>query len=75
MLARILMSDSVACTPQKYLLPVLGRPNLKVLTDAFVFRVLSEKVGGLVEARGVEFEYEGKVHEITAAKEVIVCAG
>ncbi|TBU27831.1 GMC oxidoreductase [Dichomitus squalens] len=57
-----------------YIVPALDRPNLKVLTAAYVNRVLTKKEGDDVVATGVEFEHGGNVHVVHAAKEVILCA-
>ena len=60
---------------QAYLLPALDRPNLKVLPGAYVCRIVTEVGNGGVVARAVEFEYNGKRHIVSAAREVIVSAG
>ncbi|KAI1783604.1 GMC oxidoreductase, partial [Ganoderma leucocontextum] len=57
-----------------YLFPALDRPNLKVLTGAYVNRIVTKKGGEVVVATGVEFEHGGQVHVVHAAKEVILCA-
>jgi len=54
-----------------YLAPVRGRPNLKVLTDSPVRRVLVEN--GC--AAGVEVERNGSVETIRARREVLLCGG
>lgn len=58
-----------------YLTPALDKPNLKVLTDAYVQKILTQNYGEGVTASGVEFEYDGSVHKVFARKEVILCAG
>ena len=59
---------------QSYLFPALGRPNLAVLTEAYVTRVLtSQREGGLV-ATGVEFRHGGKTHVVHVGKEAILSA-
>ncbi|EKM50075.1 uncharacterized protein PHACADRAFT_213839 [Phanerochaete carnosa HHB-10118-sp] len=58
-----------------YLLPILDRPNLKVLTEAYVCRILTEGEGESVVARGVEFEHGGRTQKAFAAREVILSAG
>lgn len=58
-----------------YLLPVLDRPNLKVLTEAYVGKILTEGKDDNVVARGVEFEYHGKRLQSFATLEVILSAG
>ncbi|QRM34621.1 FAD-dependent oxidoreductase (plasmid) [Microvirga sp. VF16] len=54
-----------------YLYPVMDRPNLTVLTSAYVNRVI---VDGQV-AVGVEFAWQGQVHTIRAASEIVLSAG
>nr|XP_027211315.1 glucose dehydrogenase [FAD, quinone]-like [Penaeus vannamei] len=58
---------------QAYLRPALRRnPNLHVLYDAFVYRVLFNKHK---RAIGVQYNYRGRVYTAYAKKEVIVSAG
>jgi choline dehydrogenase len=54
-----------------YLHPVLGRPNLTLVTGAHVNRLVLE--GG--RAVGVEADRDGEVTEIRAEREVILSAG
>lgn len=54
-----------------YLRPNLGRPNLKVLTEAQATRILLE---GNV-AKGVEFVHRGQKYSVEATREVILSAG
>jgi choline dehydrogenase len=54
-----------------YLYPVMGRPNLKVETFAFVNRVLFE--GN--RAVGVDYTRYGRRHEEARGGEVILCGG
>jgi choline dehydrogenase-like flavoprotein len=54
-----------------YLHPALGRPNLDVITDALVLRVLLEGT----RAVGVELERHGVVEQLRAEREVLVSAG
>jgi len=54
-----------------YLRPNLGRPNLKVLTEALASKIVLE---GAV-AKGVEFTHQGSHYKITAEKEVIISGG
>lgn len=56
-------------------MPALGRPNLKVLTGAFVTKIITSNNACELAARGVEFEYDGKICSVSARKEVILCAG
>lgn len=57
--------------PTSYLHPAMSRPNLTVLTRAFVHRVVIE--GG--RASAVEFRWNGQVHRIGSQREVILSAG
>jgi choline dehydrogenase len=54
-----------------FLRPVLGRPNLKVETDALTQRVLIENG----RAVGVRFSQRGRIREARAEGEVILAAG
>jgi choline dehydrogenase-like flavoprotein len=54
-----------------YLAPHLGRPNLQVITDAQVTRVLLQER----RATGVELQQGGARRELQARREVLVCAG
>jgi choline dehydrogenase-like flavoprotein len=54
-----------------YFEPNRGRPNLTVLCDASVNKVILEGT----TATGVSFTYKGHTHEIKAKKEVLVCGG
>ena len=54
-----------------YLEPARGRPNLRILTDALVTRVVV--AGG--RAGGIEYEQGGERRRIEAAREVILAAG
>ncbi len=54
-----------------YTYPYMDRPNLTVLTDALVTRVLLDNQ----TATGVEFVYEDKTHRIAAGVEVILSLG
>lgn len=61
-----------------YFLPNAERPNLHLLTSAYVKRIEFEKVGGEVVTTGVSFERDGKetiVKAREASGEVILCAG
>jgi choline dehydrogenase len=57
--------------PDAYLYPVMDRPNLTVLTGAFVFKLTIEGTA----VTGVEFEWRGELHAIKASSEVILSAG
>ena len=54
-----------------YLTPHLGRPNLKVLTDARTTRILMEGP----RAVGVEARIGGQLQQFKASREVLLCAG
>jgi choline dehydrogenase-like flavoprotein len=45
---------------RQYLLPVLGRPNLTVLTEAKTLKVETERVGASTVTRGVTFQLKGQ---------------
>ncbi|MEX8192515.1 GMC family oxidoreductase [Comamonas guangdongensis] len=60
------------CSAAKaYLTPVRGRPNLEVITQARVLRVLLEGR----RAVGVEYEQGGQVRQLRCRREVLLCAG
>ncbi|HEX8978061.1 MAG TPA: GMC family oxidoreductase N-terminal domain-containing protein [Solirubrobacteraceae bacterium] len=54
-----------------YLHPVLARPNLELVTDAQVTRLLLDGTS----ARGVEIDRGGELAEVRAEREVILSAG
>lgn len=54
-----------------YLTPNLNRPNLQVFTGAHTTRILLERK----RAVGVEFQHEGALKQLKAAREVLLCAG
>ncbi|KZT10003.1 GMC oxidoreductase [Laetiporus sulphureus 93-53] len=58
-----------------YLLPVIDRPNLKVLTEAYVTKIVTLRDGGELNASGIEFECNGRTYTVYAGKEVILSAG
>ena len=60
---------------QGYLFPVLGRPNLKVLVEAQVNRIVTSKENGELVARAVEFEHGGRKYSVRAKREVLLCTG
>lgn len=57
--------------PSDYLHPILHQPNITVLTGADVRRVTMKNT----TATGVEFAWQGGVHTVEAASEVILSAG
>ena len=59
-----------------YYLPNASRPNLSLLTDALVTNIiLTEDVDGRLTATGVRFRHGGDEFSVSAAREVILCAG
>ena len=56
---------------RSYVYPFMDRPNLTVLTDATVLRVLLKEN----HAFGVEVEYAGAVRQIFAGCEIVLSAG
>lgn len=61
---------------QGYMRLAAGRKNLKVLAEAPVTRVVTtDDASGGLTATSVQFEYNGELHEVRTAREVILCAG
>ncbi|HEY9605041.1 MAG TPA: GMC family oxidoreductase N-terminal domain-containing protein [Allocoleopsis sp.] len=54
-----------------FLVPILDRPNLTITTGAFVTRLLFQGTRTV----GVEYLYEGTLHQVHVNQEVIVSAG
>ncbi|HAH10198.1 MAG TPA: choline dehydrogenase [Alphaproteobacteria bacterium] len=54
-----------------YLKPILGRPNLKVEVNALTQRILFEGT----RAIGVSYSQGGKIIEVRAGREVLLCGG
>lgn len=54
---------------------MLDRPNLKVLPEAPVTKLVTKMVEGELIATAVEFEHGGTIHRVLVGKEAIVCAG
>ena len=54
-----------------YLTPNLSRPNLHVITDAYTTRILTQGK----RAVGVEYRHGGRLEQIKAVREVLLCAG
>lgn len=63
--SRVSMADA-------YLAPASFRPNLDILTYAFVHRIDFDKNK---RAIGVTYEKDGEIHQVRARKEVILSAG
>ncbi len=60
-----------ASTARTYLRPALKRPNLQLVTNALVYRILFDGK----RATGVEFSRGGRIERADAAREVILSAG
>ncbi|KAH0430339.1 GMC oxidoreductase [Colletotrichum camelliae] len=58
-----------------YLGPARQRPNLRVVTGAFVSNIVLERSGGKVAATGVKWTKDGSTHEAAATREVVLAAG
>lgn len=58
-----------------YLDPVLKRPNLTVITNAMVRKLLVTKDEQHPVAQGVVYSQDGVNHEVRASKEVVLAAG
>lgn len=56
---------------RSYTFPCMDRPNLTVLTQAMVTRLVFEGK----RVTGVEMAYDGKVHRISAGREVVLSLG
>lgn len=71
--------DPVTCTRASsataYYQPHRQRPNLVVLSEAFVNKIILKQSDGSWAARGVEFVHREQRWSVFASKEVIVCAG
>ncbi|XP_074028141.1 glucose dehydrogenase [FAD, quinone] [Leptinotarsa decemlineata] len=55
-----------------FLFPILSRPNLKILLNSYVTKILIDKNK---RAYGVVFTHEHKVYVVKASKEIILSAG
>ncbi|KAF9026488.1 alcohol oxidase [Hymenopellis radicata] len=60
--------------PNVFMQPHSSRPNYKVLTGAYVRKIITSGDREL-SATGVEFSVDGDVYEVVIRKEVILCAG
>src|SRR6201987_513611 len=63
-----------ASAARTYLHPALKRPNLQLVTNALVPRVLFDGSAGGKRATGVEFSRGGTVEKVEATREVILSA-
>lgn len=66
-----------ASTADTYLRPARGRPNLRIVTDALVTRVLFDDgdTGGAPRATGVYVRIDGITRRVTAREEVVLAGG
>ncbi|CDO71815.1 GMC oxidoreductase [Trametes cinnabarina] len=55
-----------------YLYPALARPNLSVLTDAYVTRILTSKEEDQAVAKAVEFKHGGGTYAVKVGREAIL---
>ena len=58
-------------TAKAYLKPIINRKNLTIRTEAQVTRLLWEELRII----GVEYLHQGKLHQVKATQEVILCGG
>ncbi|TFK50444.1 GMC oxidoreductase [Heliocybe sulcata] len=58
-----------------YLQPNIDRPNLEVLTEALVNRIITSVSASGVTASGIEFTHGGVTHEVYVDGDVVLCAG
>ncbi|MBV8666872.1 MAG: choline dehydrogenase [Burkholderiaceae bacterium] len=72
-LTQVTQKDGERCSAAKaFITPNLGRPNLQVITKAHVTRILMDGK----RATGIEYrDGDGTLHQLRAAREVIVSAG
>lgn len=69
---QVTQKDGLRCSAAKaFLTPYLNRPNLTVLTDVLVEKVLLENK----KAVGVQFTHKRKTQKIHSTKEVVLSAG
>jgi choline dehydrogenase-like flavoprotein len=54
---------------------VAARPNLQLLAETTVERILLDQEDGDIIARGVQVKSQDKTYQIEAKKEVLLCAG
>lgn len=65
------VDDKRQSAADAYLRPVLPRPNLTVVTDAYVRQLVMDGS----RCRGAEYSKNGHTHIVRAEREVILCAG
>jgi len=58
-----------------YYEPAASRPNLHLVTDAQVEKIILTKGSGEPTATGVQYLEDGKSQVVSAAREVLLCAG
>lgn len=58
-----------------YYAPVADRPNLHLLTDSLVEKIILDQSGPDLVATGVQVSHEGRREIMEARKEVLLCAG
>ncbi|KAI0066975.1 alcohol oxidase [Artomyces pyxidatus] len=58
-----------------YFTPIIGRPNLKLVTGVLVTKIDFVKKQGKIVATGVQYTANGHTYTATAGKEVILAAG
>lgn len=58
-----------------YYAPIKDRPNLHVVTEAYVEKILLESSPDGILASGVQYTHQGKTQTAIAKKEVILAAG
>jgi choline dehydrogenase len=64
--------DGVRCSPSRaYLRPVMGNPNLTVLTEAHAVKLTLTGT----RCSGLQFLLDGELRSVGASREVILCAG
>lgn len=60
---------------QSYYEPNKSRPNLHVLTGAYVTRIILDSTATSVVATGAQFLHDGKDYTVNAKREIILSAG
>jgi choline dehydrogenase len=64
-----------ASAARSYLHPALKRPNLQLITNALVHRVLFDPAHGGKRATGIELSRGGGIEKVVASREIILSAG